>query len=123
MDPHDNLVRADVGNGRIIQVEARPATGDPEADVGILDRFRATDAMPFDGVTDSIEAIAERVTNALSRVRPDKAKVEFGIDVGVESGGLTALLVKGTGTATLKVTLEWESSAAGPATSSGGERG
>jgi hypothetical protein len=25
------------------------------------------------------------------------------------AGGLTALLVKGTGTATLKITLEWES--------------
>jgi hypothetical protein len=118
----DNLVRADVGGGRIIHVEARPATGDPETDVAIQNRFKATEAMPFDGVTDSIEAIAERVTNALSRVRPDKATVEFGIDVGVEAGGLTALLVKGTGTATLKVTLEWESSAK-PAAATGGGRG
>jgi hypothetical protein len=43
-------------------------------------------------------------------VRPDRGTVEFGIDVGVESGALTALVVKGTGTATLKVTLEWERS-------------
>jgi len=47
------------------------------------------------------------MTAALARVKPDKAIVEFGVDVAVEGGGLTALLVKGKGTATLTVTLEW----------------
>ncbi len=110
----DTLVSADLGGGRVIQVQARAApTGDPEADVGILDKVRSRDKMSFDGVTDSIEAIAERVTGALERVRPDKATVEFGIDVGVESGGLTGLLAKGSGSATLKITLEWEPTSAG----------
>ena len=30
-----------------------------------------------------------------------------GVQVGIESGKLTALLVKGTGNANLKITLEW----------------
>jgi Trypsin-co-occurring domain 1 len=74
----------------------------PEQPVGIGKAFS------FDGLAESIEAIAERMTAALDKVKPDRAAVEFGLDVGVESGALTALLVKGTGTATVKVTLEWE---------------
>jgi hypothetical protein len=31
----------------------------------------------------------------------------LGLEVGLESGNLTALLVKGTGTANLKLILEW----------------
>jgi hypothetical protein len=115
----ETLVKADLGNGRVIQVEARTSgdaaslTGDPEADVGILDKIRNQEALAFDGVTGSIEAIADRVTAALRSAQPKKAAVEFGIDVGVESGGLTGLLAKGTGSATLKITLEWEPDAAG----------
>ena len=41
------------------------------------------------------------------KVKPRKASVELGLEVGLESGHLTALLVKGTGTANLKLTLEW----------------
>ena len=94
------LVKVDLGNGRTVAVEALNVS--PERPVGI------GDVLSFDGVTKSIEAIAERMTAALERVKPDKAAVEFGIDVGVESGALTALVVKGTGSATLKVTLEWQ---------------
>jgi hypothetical protein len=39
---------------------------------------------------------------------PSKATVTFGIDVAVEPGQLTAMLVKGGGNATLEITLEWE---------------
>jgi hypothetical protein len=119
MDPYGaTLVKADLGDGRVIQVEARTSdlaspTGDPEADVGLLDKIRKQEALAFDGVTGSIEAIADRVTAALRSAKPKKATVEFGIDVGLESGGLTGLLAKGTGSATLKIVLEWEPDAAG----------
>ena len=49
------------------------------------------------------------MSEALARVKPDHATVEFGVDASVEAGGLTALIVKGTGSATLKITLEWGS--------------
>lgn len=97
------LVKATLGDDQAIQIEVRP-TGDPEADVGIFG-----ETLSFQGFVDSLEAIASSVTSALRSAKPDRATVEFGLDVGVESGGLTALLVKGTGTATLKITLEWES--------------
>lgn len=96
------LVKVDLGDGRTIAVEALNVS--PEKPVGIAD------VLSFDGVERSIEAIAARMTAAFDHVKPDRAAVEFGIDVGVESGALTALVVKGTGTATLKVTLEWQRS-------------
>jgi hypothetical protein len=65
-------------------------------------------ALPsFKEVTDAIEGIAESVVCTLQKVKPRKACVEFGIEVALESGQLTALLVKGSGTSNLKITLEW----------------
>jgi hypothetical protein len=59
-------------------------------------------------VRDAIKGLAEVVHEALESVGPNKATVEFGLEVGVESGKLTALWVKGTGKANLKITLSWE---------------
>jgi hypothetical protein len=87
-------------DGTAVLIEIRPET-DPEQDVGALPN------VSFDGVVDSIEAIARRLAGALTTVKPDKATLEFGVDIGLESGSLTALIVKGTGTATIKITLEW----------------
>ena len=92
--------RAKAGADQVILVEAR-TSGDREEDVG------ARDLLAFDGVEKSITVISERVMSALKRARPDRASVEFGIDVTVESGALTGLLARGSGAATLKVTLSW----------------
>jgi len=100
-----DLVTAELGDGVIIHVEARRA-GDSEEDVGI------GKALAFDGVIDSIEANSRSMTAALAKAKPDKATVEFGLDIAVEAGQLTSLLVKGSGTATLTVTLEWETAPA-----------
>jgi Trypsin-co-occurring domain 1 len=40
-------------------------------------------------------------------VQPDKISVKVGIEVAVESGQLTALIVKGSGKANLEITMEW----------------
>jgi hypothetical protein len=98
-DEH-NVVSAEIDGGPKILVEVRTPM-DTEQDVGIGDVFS------FDGLTDSIEAIADKMAAALENARPDKATVEFGLDVGVESSGLVALIAKGGGNATLKVSLEW----------------
>jgi NTP-dependent ternary system trypsin peptidase co-occuring protein len=94
------VVRSKVGE-QVVQIEVRPPA-DPEVDVGI------GDVLSFEGLADSILAVTESLNAVLSRVEPKRAAVEFGVDVGVETGGLTALIVKGSGTATLKITLEWE---------------
>lgn len=98
------LVAVDMGEGRTILVDARADSDpDPERRVSISQK------VPFDGVAESIDAISSRILGALQRAKPDKATVEFGVDVAVESGQLTSMLVKGSGTATIKVTLEWGS--------------
>ena len=40
-------------------------------------------------------------------MQPKKATVEFGVEVTVKSGKLTALIVEGEGKGNLKITLEW----------------
>jgi hypothetical protein len=87
-------------DGTPLLLEVR-AGDDPERDVSIL---RDTS---FDGVVEAIKKISTQLSAALNEVKPDKAALEFGVDVGIESGQLTALIVKGSGSASLKITLEW----------------
>ncbi|GAA3948389.1 CU044_2847 family protein [Actinoplanes auranticolor] len=63
----------------------------------------------FSDVTRSIGALTEHVVKAVRRVKPDNVKIELGCDIGVESGKLTAVLVKGTAKANIKITVGWES--------------
>lgn len=61
----------------------------------------------FASFTDSIIDIGKTIAAAIEAVKPDSAEVEIGVDATLESGQLTALLVKGSGTANMKVTLRW----------------
>ena len=100
-----HTTKARVGqNGPIIQVEVVSPV-DRERDVSALDKV-----LPFDGIVNSVAAVASAMTEALRRASPEEAEVQFGVDIGVESGNLTSLLVKGTGTATLSVRLLWKAS-------------
>jgi hypothetical protein len=93
------VVPVTLGDGATIRIEAISLGGREK--VGVLD------ARPFKELTDSIESIAAALGESLRRIKPKKASVEFGVEVGIESGNLTALICKGTGKANLKVTLEW----------------
>ena len=61
----------------------------------------------FEPVWATISSIASTIGAKLSQAKAKKATVELGIEIGAEAGQLTALLVKGTGSANLKITLEW----------------
>ena len=94
-----NVVSIELESGRHILVEAL-ARGDE----------RVAMSMPkFSGFAEAVTDISRAVMSAIDAVKPDSAEVEFGIDASLESGELTALLVKGTGSANLKVTLTWKS--------------
>lgn len=67
----------------------------------------AEEPLPFKEVTDSIESIARAVLKTLQRVRPQRASVEFGIEIAASEGRLIAVVVKGDAKANLKITLEW----------------
>jgi hypothetical protein len=89
---------------RDVESGIRPA-GLKEADVSFAPT--GIDEFPIDQLTAPIESICSVVRRAIEKLTPNKATVEFGIEVAVESGKLTSLLVKGSGTANLKITLEW----------------
>jgi hypothetical protein len=61
----------------------------------------------FDSIGTTIESLAKELQQTFDRVKPDKSSVKFGIEVAIEAGQLTALIVKGSGKANLEVTLEW----------------
>lgn len=91
-------------NNTHIRVEATPVKRSGDSDVS----FEAVkEALAIDNIQGAIEGIAQTVLGGLRAVAPDKAVVEFGLEIGLESGKLTALWVKGTGKANLKVTMEW----------------
>lgn len=91
------IVKVELEDGTTVDIQS---TARGEEDI-------AATVFPFKEVTDKIESIAEAVLGTLKKVKPQSASVEFGIEVAVEAGQLTALLVKGTSTANLKITLQW----------------
>jgi hypothetical protein len=74
----------------------------PEGEIRVSDKEYG-----FDDFGDSLESLTKALRTTIQKIAPTKASIEFGIEIGVESGKLTALLVKGSGKANLKVTLEW----------------
>jgi Trypsin-co-occurring domain 1 len=98
MESRTTIVPVLLPNGKEIRVEATLLPGEEEVS------FKA---LPVAEIFDAVEGIGQAVVTTLQKVKPRKATVELGLEVGLESGHLTALLVKGTGTANLKLTLEW----------------
>jgi hypothetical protein len=89
------------GQMMLARVHADPAATGPR-DVGLREQ------LSFAGVTETLRQVGGAVVEAIGKVRPERASVEFGLDLAVKSGKLTGLLVEGDATATLKVTLEWQ---------------
>jgi hypothetical protein len=104
------IIRAEVSSIGIEQPRERDVAGTP-----------SPTPKEFEAILGAIEGIARSVNNALERIRPREAVVEFGLELAVESGSLTALLVKGTGKGTLKVSLKWVTEVVPPAPSSSSE--
>jgi hypothetical protein len=102
MPKANQVVKTTLPNGAIMHVEAA-RLGSLEQDVA----FDPSKAIDFAGVSRSLEGISEAIVCSLQKVKPRKATVEFGLEIGLESGQLTALIVKGSGTANLNISLEW----------------
>ena len=61
----------------------------------------------FEKVSEQIEEFSKIIKSSFIESRPDKVSIELGFELSVESGALTALLVKGTSKANITVNLEW----------------
>jgi hypothetical protein len=68
--------------------------------------------LSFDGVRDTMEAIAAQLAHVWDEVKPSEASVEFGLSLTAKAGKLTGLLVDADGSASLKVTLRWNTAEA-----------
>lgn len=97
MESRTEKIPVQLDNGAIIKVEV---AGTGREDVAI-------DIRPFKEVTDALEGIVDAITGTLQKVNPNKASVKFGLELAIESGNLTAVIVKGSGKANLEITLEW----------------
>lgn len=100
MATRSEVIPVELEDGSTIQVMATLLGG--ERDVSAVAR-----AMSFTGVAASIEGVAASLAKTLQKVRPNKASIEFSIEVAVKEGQLSALLVQGSATGNLKVNLEW----------------
>jgi hypothetical protein len=69
-------------------------------------------AMSFDGVRDTVEAVAAQLGQVWDRVKPAEASVKFGLSFTAKAGKLTGLLVDADGSASLKITLTWKAAGA-----------
>jgi Trypsin-co-occurring domain 1 len=102
-------VRATLPGGASVWVEATDLSGgtldDSEREVSALDDLKKS--FQLDQLGPVISGLAQLVHAGVIDTKPSKSTVEFSLEVGIESGQLTALLVKGTGNAGIKVTLEW----------------
>ena len=99
-------VRAELPGGAIVWVEATTVARDKEREVS-LDLSKA---LPLGEVSKAISGLAALVHSGISGIaelKPQKTTAEFSLEVGLESGQLTALWVKGSGNASIKITLEW----------------
>lgn len=102
MDSTTEIIQVQLSDGTIINVEATPIG---EQDVA------SPANRAFREITDSIKSITTELAETLKEinqsVQPDKISIKLGLEIAVESGQLTALIVKGAGKANLEITMEW----------------
>ncbi len=116
VETQTKLIPFRLEDGTVIRIEAtRLAGGESE---GSEEEYIVIHLPSFEEVTNTIKGISKSVVAVWQEVQPSKASVEFSIEVGFEPGSVTAMLVKGSGKANLKVTLEWENHTSTPATAS-----
>ncbi|MBH8553822.1 hypothetical protein I8751_15875 [Nostocaceae cyanobacterium CENA357] len=97
MEIQSRIISVELTDGTSIKVEVTPID---ERKITVQSRY-------FNEITAVIESLTKEIAQVLQNAKPDKASVKFGIEIGIESGKLTPLLVKGTSTANLEITLEW----------------
>jgi hypothetical protein len=101
-DPSDRetaIVPVDLGDGTRILIEVTTLGG--------REKVSELKPLPIKEVMATIETVSKLLGQSLTRIGPSKASVEFGVEVSLETGALTALICKGGGKANLKITLEW----------------
>ncbi len=96
------IIPVELADGTIIRVEATPFG---EQKVSFHNRH-------FQEFIISLKTLVTEIASPLREihqaVQPDKMSITLGVDISIESSQLTALIVKGGGSANLEITMEWE---------------
>lgn len=85
-------------NGAVIKIETSEIIGREDV---------AFTQFSFEQITDALQGITEAIKGTIDKVKPQKTIVKFGLEIGVESGGLSAMIVKGSGKGNLEISIEW----------------
>jgi C4-type Zn-finger protein len=94
------IVPVELSDGTIVNIEAT-LRGEQQV---------SSRTQVFGPVKDTIKAVAKEMLDIVEQAQPDKVSIKLAVEVAVESGQLTACLVKGSSKANLEVTLEWSKS-------------
>jgi hypothetical protein len=98
LETQTERVPVDLGDGVVVQMEVA-TTGREQVAAG---------ALPFEQIGKALTKIAQVVVAPIQAAKPTKATVKYGLAIGIEQGSLMAAIVRGTGSANLEITLEWE---------------
>jgi len=90
MTSRQEIVPVQLADGTRLHIKATILGGEEDVAFKLLS---------FEQMTDTIEHVSNALTAALKKVKPKKASVEFGLEIAVEAGKLTALLVESGGKA------------------------
>ena len=101
MDQRTRVVPVVLDDGT--QIMARASVLGGNEDVAALEHV-----LSFNQVTATVRNIAKALNTTITELEPDKARIEFGIELALQSGQLSALLVQGRTAGNLKISLEWE---------------
>jgi len=86
-------------DGTSIQIESmRP----------VRQQVSTTSSKSISKVMHTVTALAKEMKSSFELTNSRKTIIEIGLDITLESGDLTALIVKGSSTANFKITFEWE---------------
>lgn len=100
MSGQSQIVVVKFPDGRTVKFEAEVAGGEERVALGLK-------SIDFDQIGQTIETVLSSIQDTMQKLAPRKASVKFGVKLAVESGQLTALIVKGQGEANLEVVFEW----------------
>ena len=81
-------------------------------ETGVVERSDRLKKISFDKIRKTITACSQEFANTLNSISDDIApstvSVEFGIEIGAESGQLASYIVNASSKASFNVTLEWD---------------
>ena len=98
MESRTEPIEVQLDDDVTIMVEATVLGGEEEVDFDIV---------PFQQVTKAVEVIAAAMAKTLETVKPDKASLELGLEIGLKEGKLVTMIVQNSAKANLNITLEW----------------